>query len=115
VVYRRPRTMPTIPATARFCRYTSSRAELALQDRKRIMLNEITKGIDELGVLLAGHQKNAYWYGSQLSIEEARLLAPFHRAKIRSADLERRLSPFHPARRSRFGSPGPNHPDKAPK
>ena len=23
-------------------------------------------------MLLAGHKKNAYWYGSQLSIEEAR-------------------------------------------
>jgi homospermidine synthase len=51
-----------------------------LQDNKRIMLNEITKGIDELGVLLAGHKKNAYWYGSQLSIEEARQLAPFNSA-----------------------------------
>jgi homospermidine synthase len=28
-------------------------------------------GIDELGVLLAGHAKNAYWFGSQLSIAEA--------------------------------------------
>jgi homospermidine synthase len=51
-----------------------------LQDRKRIMLNEITAGIDELGVLLAGHKKNAYWYGSQLSIEEARKLAPYNSA-----------------------------------
>ena len=51
-----------------------------LQASKRIMLNEITAGIDELGVLLAGHRKNAYWYGSQLSIEEARLLAPFNSA-----------------------------------
>jgi homospermidine synthase len=51
-----------------------------LQDRKRIMLNEITAGIDELGVLLAGHEKNAYWYGSQLSIEEARKLAPYNSA-----------------------------------
>jgi len=51
-----------------------------LQDRKRILLHQITKGIDELGVLLAGHAKNAYWYGSQLSIEEARLLAPFNSA-----------------------------------
>jgi homospermidine synthase len=51
-----------------------------LQDKKRIMLNEITQGIDELGVLLAGHKKNAYWYGSQLSIEEARQLAPFNSA-----------------------------------
>jgi homospermidine synthase len=51
-----------------------------LQDRKRIMLNEITTGIDELGVLLAGHKKNAYWYGSQLSIAEARALAPYNSA-----------------------------------
>jgi homospermidine synthase len=51
-----------------------------LQDRKRIMLNEITEGIDELGVLLAGHAKNAYWYGSQLSIGEARKLAPYNSA-----------------------------------
>ena len=51
-----------------------------LQDRKRIMLNEITQGMDELGVLLAGHQKNAYWYGSQLNIEAARKLAPYNSA-----------------------------------
>jgi homospermidine synthase len=51
-----------------------------LQDHKRIMLDEITDGIDELGVLLAGHRKNAYWYGSQLSIGEARALAPFNSA-----------------------------------
>jgi homospermidine synthase len=51
-----------------------------LQDRKRIMLDEITGGIDELGVLLAGHRKNAYWFGSQLSIGEARALAPYNSA-----------------------------------
>jgi homospermidine synthase len=51
-----------------------------LQERKRIMMDEITKGIDELGVLLAGHKKNAYWFGSQLSIQEARKLAPFNSA-----------------------------------
>jgi len=51
-----------------------------LQEHKRIMLNEITGGIDELGVLLAGHRKNAYWFGSQLSVEEARRLAPFNSA-----------------------------------
>jgi len=51
-----------------------------LQDRKRIMMSEITQGIDELGVLLAGHAKNAYWYGSQLSIAEARRLAPYNSA-----------------------------------
>jgi homospermidine synthase len=51
-----------------------------LQERKRIMMDDITKGIDELGVLLAGHKKNAYWYGSQLSIDEARQLVPFNSA-----------------------------------
>jgi homospermidine synthase len=51
-----------------------------LQDRKRIMMKEITAGTDELGVLLAGHRKNAYWYGSQLSIGEARRLAPYNSA-----------------------------------
>jgi homospermidine synthase len=51
-----------------------------LQDHKRIMLDDITGGIDELGVLLAGHGKNAYWYGSQLSIEEARKLVPHNSA-----------------------------------
>jgi homospermidine synthase len=51
-----------------------------LQDRKRILMDEIIDGIDELGVLLAGHKKNAYWYGSQLSIHEARKLAPYNNA-----------------------------------
>jgi len=51
-----------------------------LQDRQRILMDEITTGIDELGVLLAGHKKNAYWYGSQLSIDEARKLCPHNNA-----------------------------------
>ena len=38
--------------------------------------DELVDGIDELGVLLYGHSKNAYWYGSQLSIDETRGLAP---------------------------------------
>jgi homospermidine synthase len=42
--------------------------------------DEITDGSDELGVLLYGHKKNAYWFGSQLSIEEARQLAPHQNA-----------------------------------
>jgi homospermidine synthase len=41
---------------------------------------EIVDGIDELGVLLYGHEKGAYWFGSQLSIEEARALAPYQTA-----------------------------------
>jgi homospermidine synthase len=42
--------------------------------------DEIQGGKDELGVLLYGHAKNAYWFGSQLSIEEARRLAPYQNA-----------------------------------
>ncbi len=51
-----------------------------MQEHKRIMMGDITTGIDELGVLLAGHAKGAYWYGSQLSIDEARKLAPYNSA-----------------------------------
>ncbi len=50
------------------------------QERQRILMDDVASGIDELGVLLAGHKKNAYWYGSQLSIEEARQLAPYNNA-----------------------------------
>jgi homospermidine synthase len=50
------------------------------QDRQRLMVDEITTGIDELGVLLMGHAKGAYWYGSRLSIEQARVAAPHNNA-----------------------------------
>jgi homospermidine synthase len=42
--------------------------------------HEIVDGVDELGVLLYGHAKNAYWYGSSLSIEQTRALAPYQNA-----------------------------------
>jgi homospermidine synthase len=42
--------------------------------------HEIIDGVDELGVLLYGHARNAYWYGSQLSIDETRELAPHQNA-----------------------------------
>jgi homospermidine synthase len=51
-----------------------------LQGQKRLLVDEISEGIDELGVLLMGHARGAYWYGSQLSIEEARRLAPYNNA-----------------------------------
>lgn len=47
-----------------------------LQPTLRIMSDEITDGIDELGVLLMGHGLNAWWTGSQLSIHETRELVP---------------------------------------
>ncbi|HEY0439592.1 MAG TPA: saccharopine dehydrogenase C-terminal domain-containing protein [Xanthobacteraceae bacterium] len=58
-----------------------SGAQWKLQDDWRILdEHEIVDGIDELGVLLYGHGKNAYWYGSQLSIEDTRKLAPYQNA-----------------------------------
>jgi homospermidine synthase len=52
-----------------------------MQSTQRILMDEISPGgIDELGVLLAGHSRNAYWYGSQLSIDEARQLCPYNNA-----------------------------------
>ena len=51
-----------------------------MQPRQRLMNKEIVAGVDELGVLLMGHPKGAYWYGSQLSITEARALCPYNTA-----------------------------------
>ena len=58
-----------------------SAAPRKMQEKHHILdENEIVDGIDELGVLLFGHDNNAYWYGSQLSIEETRKLAPYQNA-----------------------------------
>lgn len=51
-----------------------------LQDNMRIAVDDIVSGRDELGVLLMGHARKSYWYGSRLSIEEARRLAPNNNA-----------------------------------
>jgi homospermidine synthase len=51
-----------------------------VQRRHRILRDEITDGMDELGVLLMGHPKGVYWYGSRLTIGQARALAPHNSA-----------------------------------
>jgi homospermidine synthase len=51
-----------------------------IQPRQRLMMDEIRSGVDELGVLLMGHAKGAYWYGSRLSVEQARTLVPHNNA-----------------------------------
>lgn len=52
-----------------------------VQDELKILdENEILWGSDELGVLVYGHARNALWYGSRLSIQETRALAPFQNA-----------------------------------
>ncbi len=49
-------------------------------EKQRVVVHEITEGTDELGVLLMGHKKGAYWYGSRLSVDQARALAPHNSA-----------------------------------
>jgi len=41
--------------------------------------HEIVDGGDELGVFLYGHKKNAYWYGSELSMPPHENLRPTRR------------------------------------
>jgi len=51
-----------------------------LQPRLRLLRDELTGGVDELGVLLCGHERGAFWYGSRLSVAEARKLSPYNNA-----------------------------------
>jgi len=51
-----------------------------IQSEDRLLRDDIVSGRDELGVLLMGHARGAYWYGSQLSIDEARELCPHNSA-----------------------------------
>ena len=50
------------------------------QRRRRIIRDEISQGMDELGVLLMGNPRGVYWYGSRLAIGEARELARHNNA-----------------------------------
>lgn len=53
----------------------------AMPKRQRLLdEDDIVDGVDELGVLLYGHDANAYWYGSRLSMEETRAIAPYQNA-----------------------------------
>lgn len=51
-----------------------------LQEKTRLLREDLSDGFDELGVLLMGHKRGAYWYGSQLSIHQARALCPHNNA-----------------------------------
>ncbi len=50
------------------------------QRGSRIIRDEIDSGIDELGVLLMGNEEGVYWFGSRLSVGQARELAPYNNA-----------------------------------
>jgi len=73
---------PTVCYAYRPCDDTEqSLLELAARDwrpqtRQRLLKTGLVGGLDELGVLLLGPRFGGYWYGSQLSLEEARRLAP---------------------------------------
>ncbi|NNU81000.1 homospermidine synthase [Halovulum dunhuangense] len=81
---------PEYRPTCHYAYHPSNMAVLSLhecfgsgkvQEKHKILdENEIVEGIDELGVLLYGHARNAYWYGSRLSMAETRELAPFQNA-----------------------------------
>lgn len=52
-----------------------------VQSKQRIIdETDVAGGLDELGVLLYGHARNAYWYGSRLSMRKTRELAPYQNA-----------------------------------
>ena len=51
-----------------------------LQEKQRIMNDEIVSGRDELGVLLMGHDFKSWWTGSLLDIDETRKLVPHQNA-----------------------------------
>ena len=54
--------------------------EFKLQEKLRIMNDEIIDGRDELGVLLMGHDFDSWWCGSLLDIHTARKLVPGQQA-----------------------------------
>jgi homospermidine synthase len=51
-----------------------------MQERQRILSDDITEGRDELGVLLMGHDFKSWWCGSLLDIHTTRQLVPHQEA-----------------------------------
>lgn len=77
---RRPVYRPTVHYAYMPCDnailslYELAMRNFRLQPALRIMADEITSGMDELGVLLMGHGLTGWWTGSQLDIDETRRL-----------------------------------------
>lgn len=75
-VYRPTVHYAYLPADVAIASWLECRMQgYKLQKKQRIMGDEIASGIDELGVLLMGHDLTAWWTGSQLGIDETRRLA----------------------------------------
>ena len=53
-----------------------------LQEKSLILAagDIVPGGFDELGILFYGHRKNAFWYGSTLTIDETKTLVPHQNA-----------------------------------
>jgi homospermidine synthase len=80
-VYRPTVHYAYVPADAAIASWHECRMNgYQLQRRQRIMDDDIVSGLDELGVLLLGHDLTGWWVGSQLSIEETRTLTPHQNA-----------------------------------
>lgn len=74
-------TMPTIPAMTRCCRCMNSRASSGRCNRTNASCaRRSLRAWTKLGVLLCGNPRGVYWYGSRLTIEQARELAPYNNA-----------------------------------
>jgi len=54
--------------------------QFKLQEKQRIMNDEIIDGADELGVLVMGHDFKSWWCGSLLDIHESRRHVPHQQA-----------------------------------
>lgn len=56
--------------------YELEMRQFKMQDKLRILEDEIVSGRDELGVLLMGHDYKGWWTGSSLDIHQTRQLVP---------------------------------------
>lgn len=54
--------------------------KMPAKDKMIVLQEQIVDGVDELGVLLMGNEKGAYWYGSRLSNSAAKDLCPYNTA-----------------------------------
>jgi homospermidine synthase len=82
----RPRYRPTVHYT--YCPTDSAIASLwelrarhlVMQEKQRILNDEIISGADAMGILLCGHMYKSWWTGSVLDIHAARKLVPHQSA-----------------------------------
>jgi homospermidine synthase len=68
---------PTLKTCESMCRWAHH--DFAPPAVKTILRDELASGADELGILLM-HERDAYWFGSVLSLAQARHIAPYNSA-----------------------------------